>query len=756
MKRPMRALLPLLLILAACGEEPAADQARFERITLGVADRPRPRPATVAVLQPARGLGGWQVESEKSRLLAHGEALGLELRGTKPRSIRVETAQDPKRFNRVQVRGIFNARLELTLRLYCDGKARYERKTSVNAGAGPRAIPFDLPWKHGAWGTLDGVELAVTGGGPFEVLAFEFVQMPLAGFLPLPEDGPRIVPLGNEARLGVGLVGGAPLEGRLAVQNPTEELSFCFGVPSEVRTAGSSACKLVVSLGEGEEIVREKYSLPVDGTWKHAQLGLGDFVGRELPLRFALEGDPEHKAACVLANVELSRPGVPTPSVLLVTSDTHRADYLGAAESGVAVETPTLDALAGRGTLFTDAWSTTNVTSPSHVAVMTGFGPRDSRVIANTGHLSDEAATLAEAFAAAGWGTVGVVSVRHLGPRGIGLGQGFDRMRDPIGEPWDAEDAVDALLALVEESEGRPLFAWLHLFDAHDPYAPPDGYDHKYYPAEKDPTDPSLPEPEWQMGTLPYHLLEYRDTSYPETQYRGEISYLDRELARVFAHPALAQGWVAFTADHGEILHTQGSWYNHGELFPATLHVPLILAGPGVPAGRRCAAPVEQAHIGRTLLDLAGLSGTEFPGENLLRAIDSKGPATTRFALSAGGFSASLTDGHWYLVLTLKKHKTMLPRPRETHEVELYDLEQDPECTHTVTEQQFALARQLRARLVEWLEHASEHGFAAHAQIGTEELAQLAAMGYAGDTPEVGARRWIDPECDCEQCAKWR
>jgi len=752
----MRTAILFMACLCACGDGSGPPQARYERVSLEVAPRPRPATEVVQRFVPTRALEGWEVVSETKRFAEHGAALALHLRGTKPRSIKVEAPFGADAYNGVRVHGVFNARLKLTLRLFgSKEKPFFERETAVNVGPTPQVVYFGKPWRPGERPELQALELGVEGGGPFDLLAFELVNTPIAQALPLPEDGPQLVPIQNEARSGVGLVADAPLFGTVEVTDAAEILTFSIGVPGQVDTHARGWAWVEFSVGEGGAAVRRKLTLPANRRWLVESVPLGGLVGERVPVHFALEGTKGEPAGCVIANVELVRPGGDTPSVALISSDTHRADHLGLARGDVDIDTPNLDGLAGRGVMYDDAWSTTNVTSPSHVALMTGVNPRDSRVIANTGHLDDGAPTLAEAFAAEGWATVGVVSVRHLGPRGIGLGQGFDRMVDPPAKPWDAEDAVDLLLERVEETSGAPLFAWLHLFDAHDPYEPPGSYDRKYYPSDKDPFDPTLPEPGWEMGNLPFHMLPIRDPEFPLAQYRGEVAYLDDQLARVIDHPRLREGWFAFTSDHGEILETQGSWFNHGELFPATLHVPLILAGPGVPAGERSSAPVEQAHVARTLLDLAGFGRIEFPGENLLSALESP-EELARFSLSAGGFSAALTEGRWFLVLTLKKHKTMLPRQREQHEVELYDLVEDPECTAAVTAEHPEVARDLRARLIAWLEAASPEGFASHAAISTEDLKALAALGYAGDMPEVGARRWIDPACACEQCEGWR
>ena len=751
-------LLATTVLLVACGGggaaevPPAPAECRYERVAL-LPDSPRsaPTPTVVARYVPAPGLAGWTVESEVKRFVTHGEAQALQLRGTQDRRVVIESDVAQDEFNRIRIHGLFSSRLEVKVAI----NPSFESVQSVNAGPLPQVLRYDLHWTRRADEPLAGIELVFTGGGPFELFAVELVKTPIASQLPLAEDGPGIVPIQNESRRAVGLVPDCPLVGEVEVRHAGEVLRFAFGVPPETTTPSAQRSRIRLTVGEGADSLRMAVPLPDRRGWQLSMVDLTPFVGRTVPVRFELVAPGDRPVACALANVEVARPGTAPPAVVVITSDTHRADYLGVLGT-VELDTPVLDDLARRGVLFEDAWSTTNVTSPSHVALMTGTHPRDTRMIANTGHLAEEAPTLAEAFAAAGWATIGVVSVRHLGPRGIGLGQGFDRMCDPVGEPWDAEDALEEFLRLLHELEGGPVFAWLHLFDAHDPYAPPAAYDKRYYPKDRNPYDPDLPAAGWEQGAFPFHLTAVRDPLFPEAQYRAEIAYLDGQLERLISDPRLQDGWFVFTSDHGEVLQTQGSWYNHASLFPATLRVPLILVGPQVPTGVRSGAMVEQTDVGRTLLDLAGLGGAEFPGRNLLLAHENEDAPRTRFGLAAGGFTASITDGRWYANLTLKANKSMLPRERETHEFELYDLDADPECSTPVQDQQPEVARRLRSEVVAWLESASAEGFASHAPVSAEELAALAALGYASDMPEVGAQRWMDPQCPCPHCARWR
>ncbi len=442
--------------------------------------------------------------------------------------------------------------------------------------------------------------------------------------------------------------------------------------------------------------------------------------------------------------------------MLLVTSDTHRADYLGAARRGVEVRTPALDALAAEGVLFEDCWSSTNITNPSHIALMTGVSPRDTRVVTNTVPLADGARTLAEEFRRVGFVTWAVLSVTNLGDTGSGLGQGFDRVATPPVAPvGDAGEAVDRVLAWLPEAEGRPLFLWVHVFDAHTPYAPPPSHDRMYYPKESDPFDAARGAQPVPDELLPPFLRGLRDPAYPEAQYRAEVSYLDSELGRLLAAPRFANAVVAVTADHGESLGEHDTYFDHVTLYPDTLHVPLVLRAPKVPRGRRVADPVRQIDLGRTLLDLAGLARAEFPGRNLLAALEGSPVAEPRFALAAQGNAASLERDGSYLILHLVEHREHQSlRSFRRHQVELYDLTADPGCERDLVDEELARARALRAELVHWLKGFDAEGLAGNSSADGESLRELAGLGYLSHGSTLESSGWFR-EDDCDACARF-
>jgi arylsulfatase A-like enzyme len=607
-------------------------------------------------------------------------------------------------------------------------------------------------------------QVTVSVRGPsFGLEAVELVDVPLEQLLPAAGQ-PQLVNVDGDARRGVGLRRGRALDADLEVRSG-DVLRFSLGRPYEVAgPGGGSSWVRVTAHGDAAAGFDHRLDLLAldDGSvpWQEVRLPLEQLAGRSLRVRFELEGDPQGPAVAALADVFVEGAAAATaPTVLLITSDTHRGDHLGLTGAQPGLSTPTLDALAARGVSFEDCWATSSFTSPSHVAIMTGLHPRDTGVVRNSGSkMTATAHTLAEAFAEEGFATYAVVTFYHLGPYGTGLGQGFDRMAWCEDDSWDAEHPISLLESWLPQADGRPLFAWLHVADAHWPYEPPPAFDRLYYAADKDPFDPALPAPELPAGsTVPPEFAALRDLEYPRAQYRAEVSYLDRELGGLLEHPRLREALVAFTSDHGEVLADHGSLFMHVEVWPDTLHVPLILAGPGVPDGERIDRPVVQTDIARTLLDLAGLRDTPFPGRDLL-----EGPARPgaqdepRFAIGPYASTASIAWGQWFLLMALREEPPSEALRLERHGVLLFDLSSDPGCRHDVAEAQRDVARRLREALVRWLASPQGENLSETLPQDDEALAQLAALGYTSELVAIESRAWIDPDCDCDRCRAWR
>jgi arylsulfatase A-like enzyme len=678
-----------------------------------------------------------------------------------PGPVRIAIPIVPSRpyFDRVVVTGVFPSPFEVQLQL--DGGATRPYRSSpmtTHGGDKPQSLTFDLDPLRGRNIPFENLRLQFAGSdGPFDLTGIDLVQRPHYLLLPRLGADPATVSIGDQSRRAHGLPPELAAECSFEVRHADEQLSFSSGAPLAMRASeGQAAIMLTLSNGSGVQL-REHIPVPVRRGpvgWTETDIPLGEFVGQRLTARFQYRCAAEQPGIAVLGEVRVWRPAERPRLVLLVSSDTHRADHVAAMAADLELDgnlqTPGLDRLALGGLLFESCQATTNVTSPSHVAMLTALHPRDTHLISNLDRLGPEARTLAEAFLGAGWRTFGVVSVHHLGPQGTNLAQGFDRMRSPEDDPWGAKEARAQLGAWIDGAPGQPVFAFLHVFDAHHPYAPPESYDRLYYPEDKDPFDPSQAALEVRRGSIPRDYWgRLRDPRFPKAQYAAEVTYLDGVVGEFFRRPRIANGLIAFTADHGEILEKAGTYFNHGELYPDTLHVPLILGGALLPRefqGSRVSRPVSQLGLARTLLDLAGLTDVAFPGRNLLLDAQATGPAPPLFALSAHGKSASMTRDGWFLLLHLRDHQDALAEPRFQHQAELFDLATDPECLDDLSATEGARLADLRRELIAWLDAAAPQSFSTrHASTATE-VAALKALGYTTNMDPVESGPWYVPD----------
>jgi arylsulfatase A-like enzyme/Flp pilus assembly protein TadD len=380
--------------------------------------------------------------------------------------------------------------------------------------------------------------------------------------------------------------------------------------------------------------------------------------------------------------------------VVLVTIDTLRADALGFAGNR-NVATPTLDRLAAGGTAFTDAHAHNVVTLPSHANILTGLYPFQHGIRDNTGFVLDAATpTLATMLRGAGYATGAFVGAFPLDRR-FGLAHGFEVYDDayPLGSEGArfelaerrGDAVVAAALAWWRSHAGRPRFLWLHVYDPHAAYDPPEPF----------------------------------KSRFSKTPYLGEVSAVDSFLTPLLAPhldgnepPAL----VVVTADHGEALGDHGELTHGLFAYEATLEVPLVVWGQGVPAGRDDRAARHVDIVPTILGRLALAAPNRLPGQSLLepaRAVDTYFEA----------LSTALNRGWAPLRGTLRDRRKYIDLPI----AELYSLADDPRETENLAPSRGGETRALR----DSLPAASAWPPVGRKAPTGEEAAQLRSLGYA-------------------------
>jgi arylsulfatase A-like enzyme len=330
--------------------------------------------------------------------------------------------------------------------------------------------------------------------------------------------------------------------------------------------------------------------------------------------------------ASLFAVPACSNPAAPAKArnVLLVSIDSLRADRLGSHGNPRAVS-PTLDRLAAEGVRFERALSPTSWTLPAHATLLSGQSQREHQVITTADRISSRSELLAEVFAREGYETVGVYAGPFLHPA-YGFDRGFGEYRSCLSEAtarlegkaaWksshrDSTNACveEAFAGWVERRTGRPFFAFVHMWDVHFDYIPPEPYASMFDPTYagtlggRDIAGKGFP-----LDAAP------RDVEHLLALYEGELRYTDatveRLLAALRAKDLLEDTLVVVTSDHGEEFLEHGGKTHQQTLWEEVLHVPLIFWAPGrlLPAGRRVAEAVSLADVAPTITELVGLEG---------------------------------------------------------------------------------------------------------------------------------------------------
>ena len=410
-------------------------------------------------------------------------------------------------------------------------------------------------------------------------------------------------------------------------------------------------------------------------------------------------------------------------NVILITIDTLRADYLSY-NGSIKVQTPNLDHLAKEGANFTRARTSVPLTLPSHTSILTGLYPPSHGVRDNgTYRLDKDQITLAEVMKKHDYATAAFVGSFVLDHR-FGLDQGFDVYDDHMQsgpsqmENLEAERNAAAVFAsfnswLNSYRGDKPLFVWIHLYDPHTPYTPP---------------EPFL-------------------TKYSGNHYAGEVAYTDSVVGKVVqtleARKILNNSIIAVVGDHGEGLGEHEERTHSVLIYNSTLHVPMIVFAPGlIQAGINVSSLSRTIDLAPTLLDYAGFTEKFGEGVSLRSKIEKK--ETAEITAYSESLYPRLNLG-WSELHGLESdqyHFILAPSP------ELYDVQKDPEEVKNQIQQQPNVAKQLQQQLKGFTTGTSP---SPAAQMDEETKEKLSSLGYvSGSTPSKTTN--IDPK---DKMAVW-
>ena len=422
----------------------------------------------------------------------------------------------------------------------------------------------------------------------------------------------------------------------------------------------------------------------------------------------------------------------PGLSVLLITIDTLRADAVGAYGNRAAV-TPWMDRLAREGVRFDQARAQNVVTLPSHANILSGRYPLDHGIRDNAAfRFPVEKDTMATILHRAGYRTAAFVSAFPLDSR-FGLDRGFDLYDDRLGDPEkragflmqerSGARTIAAARDWIAAQGQTKTFVWVHLYEPHFPYAPPEPF----------------------------------ATRFASDLYHGEVSFTD-SLLQPLLEPLLTQGkqggtLVVLTGDHGEGLGEHGEATHGIFAYETTLRVPLILFAPGIIAPREISRSVRHIDILPTVLDALKVAGPDgLPGRSLLPSANGTKEASEPSYFEA--MSSALNRGWAPLAgLVRDRYKLIdLPIP------ELFDLASDPHEARNLAATEPERLTELRAQLAGV--RVADRGLARQAE-SADTRERLRALGYiaSSSAPAVkGAptqaddpKRLIQVDADLEE-----
>jgi arylsulfatase A-like enzyme len=435
------------------------------------------------------------------------------------------------------------------------------------------------------------------------------------------------------------------------------------------------------------------------------------------------------------------------PSIVLIVVDTLRADHLGV----YGYERPTspnIDAWAQTGRVYLNAMATSPWTLPSMASLLTGQLPsrhRAGRVPLVDGRkpgfvkspkelrtMVPDVATLAERVSPLGYRAGAFVTNSFLA-EGFGVARGFDHYDQKNARARSARPAnetVDRALAWVDEQGEAPLLIMVHLFDPHLGYDAPPPFRGRFTGPHEGGRYalPFLGEKGLSFGLV---SLEERDRDFVRAAYDEEIAWVDGQVERLRAGLAargvLDDAIVLLTSDHGEELFEHGGFEHGHATWQPVIHVPLILWGPGVRAGR--AEPmVSLVDVFPTLLEAIGeAADPELPGQSLWPNATTEAPITDRTIFAEanvyGPRQRSIIDWPDKLIRIVEADITLL-----------YDLAEDPGEQHDLSAQRPERVRALRARLdgqIEANERLADAGAAsAGADVDADTHESLRSLGY--------------------------
>ncbi len=486
------------------------------------------------------------------------------------------------------------------------------------------------------------------------------------------------------------------------------------------------------------------------------------FSGHKVPLpatkgdlRVILVTEGEGKAFSFWHNPVIYAAGPKPRGIVLISVDTLRADHLQT--YGYSRPTsPNLDLLSEDGAVFTRTYASSPWTLPSHVSLLTSLFNINHGVHRPTDRMDDSLVTLTEVLRQNGFSTAAItggILVSHL----YGFSRGFDTYKEGDGSMDHKNSAAlvaHTAVEWIENNKDKDFFLFLHTYQVHTPYDPPDPYGGLFLD----------PDAVWERA----HTTEifdgkksiFKELSDAERRnliglYDAEIRYTDEALLKPVVDKLKALGlydesMIIFTSDHGEEFFEHGSWDHGVHLYEESLRVPLVIKFPRSRfRGKRVESVVRGVDVMPTVLAEMeiGTDHLKVDGQSLLPLLVGKGKDRRFLAdmwlLGLEGLDRPSDDGFPFrLAANDGRHKIILNRELNPQEkaffiplapdkpaAELYDLDADPEEKTDLSTRKSELANRLARELRTW--YAGGRKMRPNkANLSKEIEEQLKTLGY--------------------------
>jgi len=474
-------------------------------------------------------------------------------------------------------------------------------------------------------------------------------------------------------------------------------------------------------------------------------------------------------------------------NVVIAVLDTARAKEIYSPH----VDTPRLDELAETGISFANAYADAPWTLPSHGSLFTGCSPSKHGAHADNKYLDDHLKKLPETLRENGFDTLAVSNNAWVTDE-FGFGTGFDSVfrtwqlfqtETDFGEIAMTTDGVDqikksakSLLAnpiyntvnaiygkllyrrndyganrtnQIIESQlkevERPYFLFVNYLEPHLEYDPPASYARKCLPDSISYDEAQdVPQKPWEYLCQRIDMTE-AEFDILQSLYSAEISYIDSKIGQVVDHLKVRGDWddtiFIVLGDHGENIGDHGFMDHQYCLYDTLLHVPVILSGGAIESGSTRTDPIQLSDIYPTVLDLLNISDqeseTQFQGQSVFSDDERRKVVSEYMAAQPSMDSLTTKVGdvpdqvhqldRRLRAIRVDGHKLIRSSDGE---IELYDVENDPEEQTDLSDEYQEVVSELESELDDWLESFDQHTSSADPAVSNKTESRLEDLGY--------------------------